>query len=488
MKNILEIRDLSISIGEKEILKNINLSIKKGEIYVFAGESGSGKTITALSIMQLLPKNMKIDGAIIFQNIDTTKLSSEKLRAIRGDKVSYIFQEPMQSLNPLHTIEKQIVEMVENHQLIHNSEIKKLVLDLLKKVSLPYEKLKLYPHQLSGGERQRVLIAIAIANSPDLLIADEPITALDRELQEDILNLIKSLGFTTILISHNLPMVYKIADKVSIFKDGQIIESGKIRDVFKNPKEEYTKSLLQESNYSYLKSVENSKDILKVENISIKYGERAVLKNISFSLKDSESIGIIGRSGSGKSSIAKAIVKLIKVDGNIGYFSKEPIQMVFQDPFGSLNPRMLIKDIIGEGLYIQGEKDNGKIGRLIIEIVRKVKLSFETLLKYPHQLSGGEKQRVSIARALILEPKIVILDEPTSALDRVVQIEVIELLIQLQRDLKLSYIFISHDLEVLKPLTHKLLFLSKGKVEKYGKTEDILDNMENIFKTPQTLR
>jgi len=459
---ILDIKNLQVSINGKMIIKKISLSIKKGEIYVFAGASGSGKTITAQSIIKLLPKNAKIDGEIFFKQIDTLKISPDKLRVIRGEKISYIFQEPMQSLNPLHKIGNQIAEMIEHHQLIHDDDVKKLLFELCDKVSLPHQKLTLYPHQLSGGERQRVLIAIAIANSPDILIADEPITALDRELQEEILNLIKSLGFTTILISHNLPMVYKIADKVSIFQNGKIIESGNIKDVFKKPKEKYTKYLLEKPNYKQLKDLNlNSKIVLKIENLSINYDNLNIVKNLSFSLKDGESIGIVGRSGSGKSSIAKAIVKLIKYSGNIEIFTKEKVQMVFQDPSGSLNPRMLVKTIIGEGLIIQGEKNKGKIGRLIVEILKKVHLPLNSLIKYPHQLSGGEKQRVSLARALILNPKILILDEPTSALDRAVQIEIIKLLIELQKRLNLSYIFISHDLEVLKPLTHKILVVKK---------------------------
>ncbi len=473
---ILELQNLSISLNGEPILQDINLSINRGEIFAFVGESGSGKTLLAHSIIQLLPESADVEGKIICNGKNILQLSSDKLRAIRGDRIAYIFQEPMQSLNPLHKVGNQISEMIENHQLLHNREIKKLVLELMEKVQLSPEKLNMYPHQLSGGERQRVLIAIAIANSPDLLIADEPTTALDSELQMEVLELIKSLGFTTIIISHNLPIVEEIASRVAVFKSGKIVESGDVETIFSNPESEYTESLLYQPDYQFLQPVTTSREIFRVEQLNIEYDKKLVVKDISFSLKAGESIGIIGRSGSGKSSIARAIVKLISSRGEIKNLLDSRIEMVFQDPFGSLNPRMLVKDIIAEGLYIRGDRDKFLISESVKEILERVKLPLDRVNRYPHQLSGGERQRVSIARALILKPQILILDEPTSALDRVVQLEIIELLIELQELLKLSYIFISHDLEILKPLTHKILKIDNGKMVEYSETIDILSN------------
>jgi len=478
LKNILEIKNLSIDIGAKRVLKNINLSIQKGEIFAFVGESGSGKTLLSHSIVKLLPKSAKVEGEIICNGKEIFQLSTDKLRALRGDEVGYVFQEPMQSLNPLHKVKDQIVEMIENHQLLYRDEVERLVLELMEKVSLSPSKLKSYPHQLSGGERQRVLIAMAIANSPDLLIADEPTTALDSELQSEVLELIKNLGFTTIIISHDLQAVYDIASKVAVFRDGEIVESGDIKTIFNSPKDSYTQSLLYKPDYQFLQPISASRDIFRVDNLSIFYGKKLAVKDVSFSLKVGESIGIVGRSGSGKSSIAKAIVGLVKSKGTIKNFTDSRVNMVFQDPFGSLNPRMLVKDIIAEGLYIQGERDREIIDKKVMIIVERVGLPLDRLERYPHQLSGGERQRVSIARALILEPKILILDEPTSALDRVVQFQIIELLIELQKEFKLSYIFISHDLDILKPLTHKILKISEGRVITCGLTKSILHKLE----------
>jgi ABC-type microcin C transport system duplicated ATPase subunit YejF len=461
--DVLDIKDFYLSIGEKEILKNISISLRDGEIFAFIGESGSGKSLLAHSILKLLPRNSDFKGEIIFEERNILWLSKPELRDIRGDRISYIFQEPMQSLNPLHKVGKQIEEMIENHQLIFKKDMKIALKELMKKVSLPIELLSKYPHQLSGGERQRVLIAIAIANSPNILIADEPTTALDKELQKDILELIKFLDRTTILISHNLEAVKDIADRVAIFKDGEILEIGKTEDIFSSPKSEYTKQLLYLPDWKEPTPALGNRDILKIENLNIEYDSGVKIEDISFSLKVGESIGIIGRSGSGKSSIAKAIVGLVKSEGEIKNYSFQSIQMIFQDPYGSLNPKMSIFEIIVEGLKIHfPDKDNFK--SQVHNIAERVHLPYELLYKYPHQLSGGERQRVSIARALILKPKILILDEPTSALDRRIEIEIVELLLELQRELKLSYIFISHDLEILKPLVHKIIKIENGKI------------------------
>jgi microcin C transport system ATP-binding protein len=473
---LLKIEDFSLSIGEKNILKNIDISLQKGEILAFVGESGSGKSLLAHSILQLLPKNSLSSGKIFFQNRDIFQLSENELRAVRGDFISYIFQEPMQSLNPLHRVGKQIEEMILNHQLIHREDVRESLERLAEAVSLSFDKFSLYPHQLSGGERQRVLIAMAIANSPDILIADEPTTALDSKLQREILQLIKSLGFTTILISHNLEAVKDIAHRVAIFRDGEIIENGDVDEIFQNPKSEYTKQLLFSPDWSYLSPVEAGRDILKVEKLGIDYGETEI-GDISFSLKASESIGIIGESGSGKSSIVKALVGLVKKSrGEWRSYSPTPIQMVFQDPYGTLNPKMTIYQTVVEGLEIHHKRERGSFRVMVEEILKRVHLPLEILDRYPHQLSGGQRQRVSIARALILKPQILILDEPTSALDRRVELEIVQLLSELQIKFKLSYIFISHDLKLLKPLVHKVIRVDKGKIVEFGETKDILES------------
>jgi microcin C transport system ATP-binding protein len=465
-KEFLSIKNLNVTIGDRKILKDISLKVLKGEIFSIIGESGSGKTIFSHSILKLIPKRGEISGKIIFMEEDILKMRDEQLRDIRGDRISYIFQEPMSSLNPLQKVGDQIIEIIENHQLLHDEDILKLLLNLTEKVSLKKEKLELYPHQLSGGERQRVLIAMAIANSPDLLIADEPTTALDGELQNEILDLIKSLNITTILISHDLKMVRGFANRIAIFQKGNLVELGETEDIFQNPKEDYTKTLLAEMKHRELPKVKQNKSIFLVENFTISFDNQDLFKEISFSINSGESLGIIGRSGAGKSSIAKAIVKLISPKSGIfsGEASKN-VQMVFQDPFGSLNPKMLIRDIIAEGLIIRGKRDKGEIYDEVSKILRKVQLSEDFMQKYPHQLSGGERQRISIARALILKPRLLILDEPTSALDRIVQFQIIELLSQIQRESSLSYLVITHDLEILKPLVHRVLRLEDGKLK-----------------------
>jgi microcin C transport system ATP-binding protein len=454
---ILKVEDFSLKIGEKEVLKNISLQINKGEIFAFIGESGSGKSIFAHSFLRLLPKGTTLTGKIIFEERRLSEFSKNELHSIRGDRISYIFQEPMQSLNPLHKVKRQISEMIENHQLLHKPQIKELVKELAEKVSLPLEKLEMYPHQLSGGERQRVLIAIAIANSPDILIADEPTTALDINLQKEILSLIQSLGFTTILISHDLKIVRDIAHKVAIFQNGEIVETGRIEEIFENPQNEYTKELLKEPEWKRPHRIsKNKEDILKVKNVFVQY-EKMKVGEFNFSIREGESIGIVGRSGSGKSSLAKAILGLQKFSGEILNFSNESVQIVFQDPYGTLNPKRDIFNSIAEGLQIRGSKN---IYDEVIDIAKKVSFPFEKLSNFPHQLSGGERQRVAIARSLILKPKILILDEPTSALDKKIELEIIELLHRLQRKLGISYIFISHDRNILKPIVHKILDIS----------------------------
>ena len=460
---MLEFKNLKVKIGEKELLKEVNLSIEKGKITAIVGESGSGKTLLTTAITKLIPNYIEVCGEAIFNGEDLLQKREGELQKIRGYRVSYIFQEPMQSLNPLHRVGKQIGEIITTHNLISRKELKDRVDNLLQKVKLPIYYRDRYPHELSGGERQRILIAMAIANSPDLLIADEPITALDSEVADEVLKLLKSLDTTIIFISHNLPIVKDFADYIAVMKSGEVIERGRVKEIFNSPKESYTEKLLQPFISKPLKKVTSKNIALKVENLSINYNGIDRVKNISFDLMDGESIALIGRSGSGKSSIAKAIVKLVNSRGTIKSFG-EQIQIVFQDPFGSLSPRITIGETIIEGLKLKDRKKD--YSSKLKEIMDRVQLPYELKDRYPHELSGGQRQRVSIARALILKPKIVILDEPTSALDRTVQIEVVKLLRELQEDMGISYLFITHDLEVAKPLTHRFIEIRDGEIIK----------------------
>ncbi len=457
---ILSIKNLSISIGNKKILNNINLNLYNGEILSIVGESGSGKTILSHSILRLLPNNSNIEtGEIYYKNINLLKIDEVKIQQIRGNKIAYIFQEPMKSLNPLQKVGSQIEEAILIHRQINKKELINELEKLLNRVSLKMEQMAQLPHQLSGGERQRVLIAMALANSPDILIADEPTTALDWELQRDILNFIKNLKITTILVSHNLPIVRNIADKIVVLKNGELIEFGTTENIFSNPKHEYTKILSAEPPIIKKNFFISDIELLNIKNLKIKYGKREIINDFSFSLKQGESIGIAGRSGSGKSSISKAIVGLISSwNGEIikNLSRREDIQMVFQDPFNSLNPRMTIKKIVGEGLEIAGI-DEVEINKQIFDMFPSLNLKLELLEKLPHQLSGGERQRISIARAIIMKPKIIILDEPTSALDRVSSFQILQLLINIRENLKISYIVISHDQELLERLTDKII-------------------------------
>ena len=524
--NLLEIDNFSLKIGEKKILKNINLSIKTGETLALVGESGSGKTVLSHSILKLLFKNISTTGIIKFEEKNIFELSEFELRELRANQIGIIFQEPMQSLNPLHTIEKQIAEKISVIAKKSKSELHDEVLTLLKKVKISKleEKLKSYPHELSGGERQRVLIAIAIANNPKLLIADEPTTALDPDLQKEILSLLKylqkTLNLTVILVTHNLPIVKNIADRVAVMKNGEVIEFGDKKEIFENPKEEYTQNLLQKIEYSIFKPLEideknRNQKLINIENLSVKIdknssifnflsknkNEKVLLDEINFSLNYGDSVAIAGRSGSGKSTLAKAILLLLKRDyisGKIEFKNsdllnlnkkellkmRKDVQIIFQDPFGSLNPKMKISEIILEGLKIH-EKNNLKNINLNYELknaLESVNLNFEITTRYPHELSGGQRQRVAIARAIILKPKVLILDEPTSALDKNIQNQVIQLLQELQQKYKLSYIFISHDMEIIQPLVSKVITLKDGKIEKIEPIELI----KNKYKFTET--
>jgi len=515
--SILDIKHLSVHFkGRKntdfQAVNDVNLSIKKGRILGIVGESGSGKSVTALSVLGLLPYPKayhSAESSIIFNNQELIGMSESEFQKIRGNQIAFIFQEPMSSLNPLHKIGKQIAESLELHQNLSTAEIKKRTLELLKLVKIPHpqEKINAYPFELSGGQRQRVMIAMAIANNPQILIADEPTTALDVTIQEQIIDLLlelkQKIGMSIIFISHNLHLVHKIADDIAVMYKGELVEYGSAQQVFENPKHAYTKKLI--SSIILLNKNNNIDDdiILKAEKINVTFPlkkniwgrvieELKAVNNVSFNLKNGETIGIVGESGSGKTTLAMSVVNLINHEGKIyikdnklynevNHFSKD-LQLVFQDPYNSLNPRMNIAEIVGEGLNVH-YKDLTKSEKRakIIDILKEVELDESVLNKYPHEFSGGQRQRISLARALILNPKIIILDEPTSALDVTVQAQVIKLLKHLQQKLKLSYIFISHDMNAIRAIAHKVMVMQNGKVVEQGTTRQIFSNPHHSY-------
>lgn len=518
--NILNVNNLSITFksGEKEIhaVKNASLELNKGEFVALVGESGSGKSVLALSMLKLLPKNITSypTGEIIFEDSDILKKSEKEMCGIRGAKISMIFQEPMTALNPLHTIEKQISEVLFLHKGLSGKAAQARCIELLRMVGLDklVERLDAYPHNLSGGQRQRVMIAIALANEPDLLIADEPTTALDVTVQKQILDLIhdiqKKTGMTVLLITHDLKIVRRMADRIYVMQSGKIVEHGNAKEILKNAKHEYTKRLLAAQPKGDAVVLEKGAEILvQTENLKVSFPLKRnffgkaitfvdAVKNASLNLKQGETLGIVGESGSGKTTLAMAILRLISSSGKINFMGKRldlikgeemrmlrrSIQIVFQDPFASLNPRMSVAQIVSEGLRahnIRASEDEQD--KMICAALKEVGLDEEVRHRYPHEFSGGQRQRIAIARALVLNPKLIILDEPTSALDVIVQAQVLELLKNLQASRKISYIFISHDLGVVKSISHKIIVMKNGDIVEEGATSEIFGNPANEY-------
>ena len=515
MNKVISVKNLSISFKNYNVIKNVNLDIIKGQTTAIVGESGSGKTLTALSILKLLPINANIkSGQIIFEGKNILRETNSSIQKIRGNKIATIFQEPMTSLNPLHTINRQIEEIIITHNKIGYKEVALMTKNLLNEVGLEEiaKRPKVYPYELSGGQRQRVMIAMSIANKPDVLIADEPTTALDVTIQLQILDLLsnlqKKLGMTMIFISHDLSVVKKISDFVYVMKDGEIIENASNIEIFNRPKHDYTKKLLSPNNNKKMNFSQQQEEILKVENLKVWYpikkgllkktvGHVKAINNLSFTLKKGESIGIVGESGSGKTSLILAMLKLIKSQGKV-YIDKKninnlnqnqflnmrkEIQIVFQDPFSSLSPRMNVEEIISEGLNIHYPKMSKEEKKnKLINVLNNVGLNYyETIEKYPHEFSGGQRQRIAIARALILEPKILVLDEPTSALDITVQNHIINLLNELQKRLFLSYVFISHDMKVIKSIADKIIVIKNGIVIEENSSDKIFNNPQSEY-------
>ena len=509
----------SVEGGIVNAVNDISFDIMKGETLAVVGESGSGKSVTARTIMKMLPKNSSIGSnfKIEFKDVDITNLTQEQMRQIRGDTISMIFQEPLTSLNPLHRIGSQLIEVLREHNKIDKITAKERALELLKEVQIPQpeERLNQYPHQLSGGQRQRVMIAMAIANRPDLLIADEPTTALDVTIQSQILKLLKDLqkkyGMAIMLITHDLTVVRKTSDRICVMRYGKIVERGITEDVFNNPQHEYTKHLINSepsgepdpydaSNKNYIIQGQQCtvKFTLKKGNFfNQKKTELIAVNNVDIKARYGETIGIVGESGSGKSTLGMSLIKLQDINSGKIFFKDEEIQdyntkqlkdlrehmqIVFQDPFSSLNPRHTIKQIIGEGLEIN-RKDLSKKEKddLINKTLNEVNLDEAVLHRFPHEFSGGQRQRIAIARAIILNPEFILLDEPTSALDLSIQAQIIDLLRSLRRNHNLSYIFISHNLKVIRSLCHYTLVMKDGKVIEEGITKNVLDNPVNDY-------
>jgi microcin C transport system ATP-binding protein len=514
---LLEIKDLRVTFLTSEstvqAVRGVSLHLNKGETLALVGESGSGKSITALSILQLLPYVVANEqtGSIRFAGRELVGASEEELEKIRGNKIAMVFQEPMTSLNPLQTLEKQIGEVLKLHTNIRGDKARERIIELLTLVGLPTpeKRLNAYPHELSGGQRQRVMIAMALANEPDLLIADEPTTALDVTVQAQILKLLKSLqsrfGMALLLITHDLGVVRKMADRVCVMNKGEIVEKGETEHIFEAPQHAYTKHLLASEPKGQPIAAETDAPVILEANdmkvwFSIKGGflRRTVahvkaVDGIDLTVRQGQTVGVVGESGSGKSTLGTAILRLIESEGSILYQGRElrgldkealralrrEIQIVFQDPYGSLSPRKSVASIIGEGLKIHGiGSSEAERNQMIATILEEVGLDPAVRDRHPHEFSGGQRQRIAIARAMILKPKLVVLDEPTSALDMSIQAQIIDLLRDLQKKHNLAYLFISHDLKVVRALCEEVIVMKSGRVVERGKAEA-------IFRAPQ---
>jgi microcin C transport system ATP-binding protein len=515
---LLSVQDLSVAFaqgGKQSIaVDHISFDIAKGETVALVGESGSGKSVSALSVLKLLPYPAAShpSGRILFSGADLLAMNEKALRGVRGNKITMIFQEPMTSLNPLHTIEQQIVEVLQLHQGMRDQAARTRTLELLNEVGIrdPQKRLDAYPHQLSGGQRQRVMIAMALANEPELLIADEPTTALDVTVQAQILELLAKLktrkGMSLLFITHDLGIVRRIADRVCVMTKGKIVESGPTREIFANPQHDYTKHLLAAEPKGKpptadpgAKSVMTGKDIKVWFPIKKGFFRKTVdhvkaVDGIDVTVRAGQTLGVVGESGSGKTTLGLALARMISSTGTINFNGRDinqlsfsamrplrsELQIVFQDPFGSLSPRLSVSEIIEEGLKIHAPKLSAdQRDDKVVEVLKEVGLDPETRHRYPHEFSGGQRQRVAIARAMVLNPRFVMLDEPTSALDMSVQAQVVDLLRGLQAKHNLAYLFISHDLKVVRALANDVIVMRNGQIVEAGPSAQ-------IFSSPQT--
>ena len=519
MSAVLQIQDLNVAFSQDgrqvDAVRGVSFEVARGEVVALVGESGSGKSVTAMSSVALLGANAKVTGSIRYNGQQMVGATADLLQQVRGNEISFIFQEPMTSLNPLHTIEKQLRESIELHQDARQSltgaEIEARIIALLERVGLPdpASRLGAYPHQLSGGQRQRVMIAMALANGPELLIADEPTTALDVTIQAQILDLLMLLkqqdGMGMLFITHDLGIVRQIADRVCVMQDGKIVETGPTKDIFNAPQHSYTQKLLNahsvgapqpfDPSASLIAEAKNAKIWFPIQRGVLKrtVGHVKAVNDVSLTLRAGETIGIVGESGSGKSTLAMAIMRLISFEGKIAFDGRDigalktrdlralrkDMQIVFQDPYGSLSPRMTCAQIIAEGLGVHGTPSGRSQEDLVDEILQEVGLDPEMQHRYPHEFSGGQRQRIAIARAMVMRPKLVVLDEPTSALDMTVQVQIVDLLRNLQKAHGLAYLFISHDLRVVRAMSHSVIVMKEGDVVEHGPVSD-------VFEAPKT--
>ncbi|MEL6933535.1 MAG: ABC transporter ATP-binding protein [Pseudomonadota bacterium] len=515
--SLLEVDNLSVTFRqdgqEVHAVKGVSFTVDRGETVALVGESGSGKSMTALSTVSLQPASAQVGGSVHYDGKEMIGASERELRAVRGNDVSFIFQEPMTSLNPLHTLEKQIKESLALHQGLVDDAARKRVVELLEMVGIrdPESRLNSYPHQLSGGQRQRVMIAMALANKPDILIADEPTTALDVTIQAQILELLAQIqrdeGMGLLFITHDLTIVERFADRVCVMKDGEVVEAGPTKEVFANPQHAYTKKLIAARPDGEPAPVpDGAKPLVETDALRVWFpiqqgllrrtvGHIKAVNEATLTVREGETLGIVGESGSGKTTLAMAVMRLIESQGGIRFDGeamnewstrelrrkRADMQIVFQDPFGSLSPRMTCEQIISEGLGVHGNPGGRPTRELVSEVMTEVGLDPSTMDRYPHEFSGGQRQRIAIARAMILRPKLVVLDEPTSALDMTVQVQIVGLLRQLQQKYKLAYVFISHDLNVVRAMSHEVAVMKDGDIVELGTAQQIFDAPKTAY-------
>ncbi len=514
---VLEVRDLWVKFSQDgskiDAVKGVSFDVGRGEVVALVGESGSGKSVTALSTVSLLSANAEVGGSVLYEGREMIGASEQSLQAVRGNDISFIFQEPMTSLNPLHTIEKQLMESLALHQGLVGEKAKQRVIHLLERVGISNAKdrLNAYPHQLSGGQRQRVMIAMALANGPKLLVADEPTTALDVTIQAQILDLLDDLkrdeGMSMLFITHDLGIVGQIADRVCVMQNGLIVETGVTSEIFYNPRHPYTQKLLNAHSTGAPEPISpDSPVVAETEHAKVWFpiqrgflkrtvGHVKAVNDATLRIRAGETVGIVGESGSGKSTLAMAMMRLISSKGKISFEGRDlnrlrtkdlrslrsDMQIVFQDPYGSLSPRMTCAQIIAEGLEVHGAPAGQQHEELVRDILVEVGLDPTMMHRYPHEFSGGQRQRIAIARAMVLRPKFVVLDEPTSALDMTVQVQIVDLLRDLQKKYGLAYLFISHDLKVVRAMSHYVLVMKDGDIVEEGPVDRIFEAPQNAY-------
>ncbi|MEI2770701.1 MAG: ABC transporter ATP-binding protein [Candidatus Competibacter sp.] len=513
---LLDIRDLSVFFGPVLAVKEVSFTLNRGETLALVGESGSGKSVSALSILQLLPypHARHPSGSICLRGEELLGAAPDRLREVRGNQIAMVFQEPMTSLNPLHSIEKQVGETLSLHKGLSGAQRRTRILELLELVGLPdaAHRLNALPHELSGGQRQRVMIAMALANEPDILIADEPTTALDVTIQAQILKLLKELqaklGMAILFITHDLGIVRKMADRVCVMRAGEVVETGTVAEIFTDPHHPYTRQLLAaEPKGEPPPEMDDAPEIVASEELKVWFPlKRGVfgrvvdhvraVDGVSASVREGQTLGVVGESGSGKTTLGLAMLRLLSSEGAIRFDGqhidglpnkalrplRKGMQIVFQDPFGSLSPRLSVGEIVEEGLLVHGlAKDRSARRARIAQALEEVGLDSAMQDRYPHEFSGGQRQRIAIARALVLQPRLLVLDEPTSALDVSVQAQIVDLLRELQRRYRLTYVFISHDLRVVRALANHLLVMKSGRVIEAGPARQVFTDPQHPY-------